>query len=163
GSGSVAAFNVGPVDNAITVSGSPFTAGFATPLGMAPDPNGRWMFTWNHNNQSINVSAILSDGSLANISGSPFAVPSPELNPFAGSVAPDGNHLYVPNENSTETTPGCGGTCEVDRVSVYSVSSGGVLTNIQNAITGSDNVNPSGPNPFGSAITPNGRFLYVSN
>lgn len=163
GNGSVAAFNVGPVDNIIPVTNSPFTAGFVDPLGVVPDPNGRWLFTWNHNANAINVSTIAADGQLSNIGGSPFPLPAGQLNPFAGSVAPDGNHLYVPNENSTDTIPGCGGTCEVDRVSVYSVAADGTLTNIQNPITGSDNVNPSGPNPFGSAITPNGRFLYVSN
>lgn len=163
GNGSVAAFSLSANGNASAVSGSPFTTGFANPLGLAPDPNGGWLFAWNHGNNSIAVSTVGSDGSLSNITGSPFAVPATQTNPFAGSVAPDGKHVYVPNENSTETVPGCGGTCEVDRVTAYSVGTDGAVSSIGSFVTGTTNVVAGGPNPFGSGITPDGKFLYVSN
>jgi len=163
GSGSVAAFQILSTGSISALSGSPFTSGYGNPLGLAPDPNGGRLFAWNHGVGSIAVSAIAADGSLGNVPSSPFAIPAGQSGPFGGSVAPDGQHVYVPNENSTETVAGCAGTCEVNRVTAYSVAANGTLSAIQSAVTGTTNVTAGGPNPFGSAITPNGKFLYVSN
>ena len=134
-------------------------------LGVAPDPDGGHLFGWNHGSAIAVLTRNQATGALSNIAGSSFAVPATQINPFAGSVAPDGDHLYVPNENSSETVAGCGGTCEVNRVTPYSVAANGQPSPIQGTgvITGSTNVNANGPNPFGSGITPDGRFLYVSN
>ena len=152
---SVAGFHIFPLGNISTLTNSPYTTGFSTPLGVAPDPLGRWLFTWNHNAtpRSINVSTIASDGQLSNISGSPFALTAPSIDPFGGSVAPDGNTVYVPNENNNPASA-------PETVSAYSVASNGSLTRIQTIATGNPAVQS---NPFGSTITPNGRFLYVSN
>ena len=151
----VAGFHIFPLGNIGTLTNSPYTTGFNTPLGVSPDPEGRWLFTWNHNAtpRSINVSDIASDGQLSNISGSPFALTAPSIDPFAGSGAPDGNHVYVPNENNNPA-----GAPET--VSAYSVASDGSLTRIQTIASGNPAVQS---NPFGSTITPDGKFLYVSN
>lgn len=152
GNSSVGALTLGTAGDLFPVSGSPFTAGIASPLGVAPDPSGRWLFAWNHGS-SINVSSIGSDGSLSQVSGSPFSTPTGLVNPFAGSVAPDGNALYVPNENNN---PGS----NPERVTAYSVSPFGALSAINSYPSG----NPANQsNPFGSGITPDGKFLYVSN
>jgi 6-phosphogluconolactonase (cycloisomerase 2 family) len=152
---SVAGFHIFPLGNIATLTNSPYTTGFNTPLGVAPDPFGRWLFTWNHNAtpRSINVSTIAADGQLNNISGSPFALTAPSQDPFAGSVAPDGNHVYVPNENNNPAAA-------PETVSAYAVASNGSLTRIQTIASGNPAVQS---NPFGSTITPDGRFLYVSN
>ena len=152
GANSIRGFNVGTGGGLSQVSGSPFNTG-STPLGVAASPNGQTLFDWNHGN-SIGVWTIAANGSLTQIPSSPFPVPSAYTNPFAGSVAPDGSHLYVPNEN---TNPGGGAP---DTVSAYSLAANGAPTNIQNAVAGG----PAGAdgNPFGSGITPDGKFLYVS-
>jgi len=148
----VAAFQIFPGGNIGSLLGSPFTTGFSTPLGVAPDPDGGHLFAWNHGS-SIAVSTINANGSLTNISGSPFSLVAPSINPFGGSVAPDGDHLYLPNENNNPPAA-------PETVSAYSVAANGAVTHIQTIATGNP-VNQT--NPFGSAITPDGRFLYVSN
>jgi 6-phosphogluconolactonase (cycloisomerase 2 family) len=153
GTNAVSGFNVTATGGLSVIPGSPFTTGYTTPLGVAPDPNGDHLFAWDHG-AAITVTTINADGSLTNISGSPFPVPAGFQNPFAGSVAPDGNHLYVPNEN---TNPAGGAP---DMVSAYSVAANGAVTNIQNAVAGGPAA--ADGNPFGSGITPNGAFLYVS-
>lgn len=142
----VSAFNVTATGGLSAVSGSPFGTGFATPLGVAPDPDGGHLFAWNHGS-AIAVSTIAGSGALTNITGSPFSVPVNQSNPFAGSVAPDGDHLYVPNENAVAATK---------TLTAYSVAANGAVANIQTVDTG-------GINPFGSTITPDGAHVYVSN
>ncbi len=157
GSNVVSGFNVNATTGALSAaSGSPYGTGIATPLGVAPDPLGRWLFAWNHNNDTINVSTINANGSLSNITGSPFDVPDlpvDRIDPFAGSVAPSGDFLYVPNENNSPPSA-------PETVTAYSVAANGALNDIQTIGTGTL-VNQT--NPFGSGITPDGRFLYVSN
>ncbi len=126
---------------------------FSTPLGVAPAPDGDTLFTWNHGD-SIAVTTINADGTLTNIGGSPFTVVAGFTNPFAGSVAPDGEHLYVPFEN---TNPGGGAP---DRSGVYTVAPNGALSNVQTVITGGPAA--ADGNPFGSGVTPDGRFVYIS-
>lgn len=154
GTSDVRGFNITGTGGLSAVSGSPFAAG-NTPLGTAPAPDGSRVFAWNHGS-SIGSWTIGSGGSLSQASGSPFSVPAGQTNPFAGSVAPDGQHLYVPNENAT---PVMG--VETNRVTAYSVASNGALSSIQSIQTG--NASAAGSNPFGSGITPDGKFLYVSN
>jgi DNA-binding beta-propeller fold protein YncE len=134
------------------VTNSPFTTGFSTPLGVSVDPDGGHLFAWNHGS-AVAVSRINNNGSLTNIGGSPFSLPAPTINPFAGSVAPDGDHLYTPSENNNPDLP-------PERVVAWSVAANGAVSDIQ-VIASGDPANKS--NPFGSAITPDGEFLYVSN
>jgi YVTN family beta-propeller protein len=115
---------------------------------VAPAPDGSRLFVWNHGS-TVGSWSVAANGSLTQVPGSPFAVSAGHTNPFGGSVSPDGDHVYVPNEN---TSPG-GGT--PDRMTVYEVTPNGALAIIQSIATGN--------NPFGSAITPDGEFLYVSN
>ena len=134
---------------ALNPGGTTFTA----PLGVVPSPDGNVLFTWNHGN-SIPVTTINANGTLTNIPGSPFTIAAGFTNPFAGSVSPDGNHLYVPFEN---TDPGGGAP---DRSGVFSVAANGALANTQTVVTGGG-AGADG-NPFGSGITPDGRFVYIS-
>lgn len=154
GSGDIRGFNINSSGGLSAAPGSPFATG-SNPLGTAPSPDGSVLFHWNHGT-SIGVSTIASDGSLSQISGSPFSVPTGLSNPFAGSVAPDGQHLYVPNENATPS-----GGIETDKATAYSVASNGALSELQSIVSG--NPSAGGSNPFGSGITPDGLFLYVSN
>jgi YVTN family beta-propeller protein len=141
GTGNVTGFNVGPGGGLATVPGAPYATG-STPLGNTPTPDGSHLFVWNHGN-AVGVWTIAADGSLTQIAGSPFPVSAGHTNPFAGSVSPSGNFLYVPDENPNPST-----------VTVYSVASTGSLSIAQTI--------PTGHNPFGSAITPDGKFFYVS-
>jgi 6-phosphogluconolactonase len=143
-----------------------FVTGGTNALDAAPSPDNRFIYAIIHTSGQLGVLTVNANGSLGQVTpGSPFSIPATQQNPFPVIPSPDGDNLYVPNENSTETVAGCGGTCEVNRVTSYSVANDGALAPLQGTgvITGTTNVNPSGPNPFGAGITPDGRFLYVSN
>src|SRR5262249_45656979 len=87
GNNSVAGFQIFPGGSLGVLPTSPFTTGINTPLGVAPDPDGGHLFIWNHNAtpRSINASTINANGTLSNISGSPFPLTAPSQDPFAGS------------------------------------------------------------------------------
>ena len=146
----VAGFNVQP-NGSLVSAGAPFTTGFTMPLGVAPDPDGEFLFAWNHGDE-VAVSRVNANGTLTNIVGSPFTVPGSNTNPFGGSVHPSGNFLYTPYENA-------GGAHE--EVGAWTVAGNGTLNEIQSIDSGDLAVNDT--NPFGSAVTPDGRFLFVSN
>ena len=150
----VSGFNVA-ANGALSAVAPPFGTGFANPLHVLPDPDGGHLFAGNHTAaaSAIAVSTINANGSLTNIAGSPFAAPATRIDPFGGSVAPDGDHLYVPNENNNPA-----GAPET--VTAYSIAANGAATPIQTVGSGTLAVQS---NPFGSAITPDGNFLYVSN
>lgn len=120
------------------------------PFAAAPSPDGRFLYVANHFGQSIGVWEIDGLGVLGQINGSPFATPEimidgmqqRQTGPFPVIAAPDGSHIYVPNENT-------------DTVTAYAVGADGSLRDIQTIAAGN--------NPFGGAIRPDGKFLYVSN
>lgn len=156
GTNAVMKFNVNATSGALSglQAFNPGGTTFTTPLGVAPDPDGGHLFTWNHGSQVAVTTIDQATGGLTNVTGSPFGVVAGFTNPFAGSVSPDGDHLYVPFEN---TNPGGGAP---DRSGVYSVAANGALTNIQTVITGG--AAAADGNPFGSGVTPDGRFVYIS-
>jgi len=145
GSANVSGFAVA-ADGALSqLAGSPFPSETGTgPFAAAPSPDGRFLYVANHFNATIGVWAIdlTGGGGLSQIAGSPFAIPAGQSSPFPVAAAPDGGHIYVPNENS-------------DTVTGYAVAADGALSPIQTIATDD--------NPFGAAITPDGKFLYVSN
>lgn len=152
GTSNVSGFNVTSTGGLSTIAGSPFGTGFSTPLGLSVDPDGGHIFGWNHGS-AVAVSTINASGSLSNVAGSPFALPAPTINPFAGSVSPDGDNLYTPSENNNPASA-------PERVVAWSVAANGAVSPIQQIASG----NPANQsNPFGSTITPDGEFLYVSN
>jgi 6-phosphogluconolactonase (cycloisomerase 2 family) len=159
GTDRISGFNVNATTGALSpTSGSPYGTGVRADavLGVTPDPDGGHLFAYNHNAvpPSIATWTINGNGSLTEIVGSPNTDPAGNQDPFAGSVAPDGDHLYVPMEN---TTPPGGAQ---DESAYFSVGANGSLSFILDFDTG-------GPlaadgNPFGSGILPNGQCLYVS-
>jgi 6-phosphogluconolactonase (cycloisomerase 2 family) len=155
GANNVVGFNVRSDGGLSTAPNSPYGPA-PTALGVIPDPNGGHVFVWNHNNDTIGTWTVSSDGSLNQISGSPVPIPGGLHNPFAGSVAPDGRNVFVPNENSD---PVAG--ISTDKVTAYDTGSNGSLGAHQNIASG--NPSAGGSNPFGSGITPNGEFFYTSN
>jgi uncharacterized repeat protein (TIGR01451 family) len=150
----VSGFNVGANGTLTLIPGSPFsTAPFPagnTPFAVAPSPNGFFLYVANHFGHTIGVWVIDPLGVLGQVSGSPFPIPKAghlgatmdQMGPFPVIAAPNDIHIYVPNENT-------------DAVTAYLVAAGGFLVPSQTIETGN--------NPLGGAITPDGKFLYVSN
>jgi 6-phosphogluconolactonase (cycloisomerase 2 family) len=106
------------------------------------------------NNRDNSISAYLIDsnsGALTAVSGSPFAAGT---NPVGTAVDPTGRFLYVANNGSHNH--GAGPLAGAN-VSAYTINaSTGALT----AVSGSPF---AGPRPWGIAVDPTGRFLYVTN
>lgn len=155
GTNNVVGFNVQSDGGLSAAPGSPYGPA-PTALGVIPTPDGQHVFVWNHNNDTIGSWDVSSDGSLSQIPGSPTPIPGGLHNPFAGSVDPGGLNVYVPNENSDPS-----GGISTDKVTAYDIGSDGSIGAHQNIASG--NPSPSGSNPFGSGITPDGQFFYTSN
>ena len=155
GADNVVGFNIASDGGLNKAPNSPYGPAKSA-LGVIPDPNGGHVFVWNHNADTIGSWNVAGDGSLSQISGSPIPIPSGLHNPFAGSVAPDGRNIFVPNENSD---PVAG--VSTDKVTAYDIGSDGSLGAHQSIASG--NPSAGGSNPFGSGITPDGQFYYVSN
>jgi 6-phosphogluconolactonase (cycloisomerase 2 family) len=92
---------------------------------------------------------VNGDGSLAPVACSPTSNCSTGVSPEAMAVGPSGRFLYTANSGSGPN----GG------VSVYSIAPDASLT----PAPCSPAINCSAPSPFGLAVTPSGRFLYVTN
>lgn len=148
-------------DGTFKVAGSTIAAG-PTPLGMAINPAGTFLFVANQGSfdltqpgaqpGSISVFAV-SGASLTPVSGSPF---STEINggsvgtgPVSVAVSASGNYLYVANQFA-------------NAVSSFQISSSGALTPL--------NIYPVGLSPSAVFVSiaqgttvPAGQYLYVAN
>lgn len=153
-SGNISVFTIDNTPGSLTPGAltplptSPFNAGF-TPVAVAVDPSGKFLYAVNLNAQQVDstpsttgaVSAftIGVDGALTQVSGSPFPG---GLQPVSVAVDPSGKFAYVANFFSHD-------------VSAYSIdSTTGALTSIgdfQAAIA-----------PDSVAVDPSGKLAYVA-
>jgi 6-phosphogluconolactonase (cycloisomerase 2 family) len=139
-------WNIGADGGLTSAPSSPYATGAPNPLDVSPRPDGSRLYVNNHTapqNQQLGVWAIAANGSLSQISGSPFT--GKNTNAFPMILAPNGNFLYSPDENGVDG----------NQVTVYSLAASGAPSLLQDIA--------SGTNPFGGGITPDNRFLYVSN
>ncbi len=93
----------------------------------------------------ISAYTIGTGGALTAITSGTFETGS---GPLAIAISPNGEYLYVVNNNDTTDTGGISG---------YTIGQGGALTAIAlGTLT-------TGDEPDGIAISPNGEYLYVTN
>ncbi|MBI5311324.1 MAG: beta-propeller fold lactonase family protein [Actinobacteria bacterium] len=129
------AFNEGTLTSLGTVG--------ATPLGeMAITPDKRFLFAPDYNNPSIDRFAIQADGTLADIGPAPL----PEAGGQAVRITPDGRFLIV--------ITGPGGT---DHTTSFAIGPDGSLTQIGSPLANTGAITDRSP------ISPDGRFLFVTN
>ena len=148
-SDNVHAYDFGDTGGLTEISGSPFTLrvdpmDVVTPNAVALTPDGRRLYTVNHDSDAISAFTVSDGGSLSPVTGSPFAVGPNGAEPTGIAIAPDGFHLWVTNK-------------AIDRVAAFTIGSTGSLS----PVTGSPY--ESNGTPIGIAVTPDGRFLYTSN
>jgi 6-phosphogluconolactonase len=151
-SNNISTYTVNP-NVSLTAGSSTLPTGM-TPLAMATDSAGHFLFVANQGLQidpasgTISVFSIQS-GSLTEVAGSPFRVAALSASsgpgPAALAATPDGKFLYVSNQFEGTVTG-------------FSVDASGILTRLTPGATAS-----VGTAPSGMAITPDGGFLYVSN
>jgi len=145
--GSVAALatNTTTFDGSLTqIAGSPFAVG-NFPVGIAEDPTGKFIFVTNNGDGTISGFTVGADGSL----GSPIAPVTTgsgaTSSPGVPAIDPTGSFLYVPNQGDST-------------ISIFSISGAGAL-----AAVGSPVSTGAGSVPTMVAITPNNKFLYVTD
>ena len=127
------------------VQGSPFASGNGG-FGLSATPARTKLYVSEYGSKRIGGYDISGPpGGLIPVSGSPFAAPQPVLS----AVTPDGHFLYVAND-AGDSDPGS--------VTGYSISFDGSL----HPVPGSPYV-ASDLGPYGVAISPDARYVYVSN
>jgi len=108
-------------------------------------PNGKFLLVTEKATGKFDVFPILNNGAL----GAKVTTASPGPGLFGATIAPNGIVL------ANETGP-AGGT-NASAVSSYAIQANGALTPISQSVPSLGNAN------CWSAITPNGKFLYVDN
>ena len=140
----ITALSIGTNGKLTPIVGSPFTStNLSSPwaLAVATNSGGAYLYVTNINDGTVVAYTIGTDGSIKELTGSPFTVGS---QPQSVAVSPDGTHLYVANAGS-------------DTISVFTVSSDGSLTRANGSPFS------TGTNPQGIEVSPNGDYLYVVN
>ncbi|MCK2218275.1 lactonase family protein [Actinomadura sp. ATCC 31491] len=152
--GTVSVFSVGS-DGRLREPARPVPTGQAAPRGLAMTPDGRFLFV-SHGRPAITpedtgppgfvvVFAVGPQGTLSRI-GKPVSV---ERGGNGMSVTPDGRHLYVACEALTSVS---------DRqLFGFSIGADGSLTPVPGSPYSAPDV------PIGTAVTPDGRHLYVTS
>lgn len=142
-SGTLTIFTIGR-SGALTPVGEPVPTG-ALPRGTVFTPEGRTAYVVNSGANQVSVYRVGEHGQLTQLS--PPAATG-EF-PFAIAIAPNGRSLYVSNFGTPDARDGT--------VSAFAVERDGTLTPLGGPL-------PSGAERAkGVAVTPDGRFLYVSH
>lgn len=159
-SNSVSAYTIDARTGTLTSVGPAMTAG-TMPRSVSVDPSGRFAYVANEGSDDISAYAIsATNGALFQINcggaagvgcnGANFAAGT---SPFPVTIAPSGRFAYAVNNGSND-------------ISAYTINATtGVLTPVScGGGVGCNGANfAAGTNPFGIAIDPAGRFVYVTS
>jgi 6-phosphogluconolactonase (cycloisomerase 2 family) len=145
----VSSFQIGVNGVLIPISGSPFntasSAGFASAIGLAADPSGRFLFVGDHMAESVVSFNIAASGALTPVMQLPASAPSCSVschnNPLRLAVHPNAQFVYSTN-------------VQAGTLSAFKTVNGS-LSLIADVATGQ--------HPFGVALDPTGTFLFVVN
>ena len=151
GDSSVSSFSIDLATGLLTANGGTTPTG-GTPAAMLLAPSGTEMFIANSGTNNISAYTVKSDGTLTAASGTTGT----GMTPLAMSMDSAGKFLFVANQGlQVDPTSGT--------VSVFSVQ-GTTLTEVPGSpfIVGGLSL-ASGPGPAGLAVTPDGKYLYVSS
>jgi 6-phosphogluconolactonase (cycloisomerase 2 family) len=137
GSGSVAMFTVDRQTGALAPLADPIPAG-AGPRGVVAAPDGRFVYVADTDSGRVLVYSVGKSGTLTALDETQAGG-----DPFGLAMAPGGRTLYAASQGT-------------DRLTSFSVRSDGRLTRPMSVPSG-------GTNPRGVAVSPDGRFVYVTN
>ena len=146
----VSAFQIGGDGSLVTVTGSPFstasTAGFASSIGLAMDPAGKFLFVSDHMAQAIVPFSVSGTGSLTAVSTLPTSASSCSVschsNPLRLTVHPNSQFAYASN-------------VQAGTVSAFKITNGVLSPGAADMA--------AGQHPFGVALDPMGQFLFAVN
>jgi DNA-binding beta-propeller fold protein YncE len=144
GSNTVSAFRFDSAGTLTPVAVSPTGQ---TPIGLAADPSGQFIYVGNHMGNSITAYSVAPrSGALTPVGGPPSSAGacgvSCHTNPLRLTIDPTGRFAYASNVGN-------------NTVSVYALSKG-MLAPLAPPLS-------TGRHPFGLTLDATGKFLYVVN
>jgi 6-phosphogluconolactonase len=151
GDSTVSAFSIDLSTGLLTANGAGVATG-GTPSAMLLAPSGTTLFIANSGTNNISAYTVSSSGTLTAAGGSQAT----GMTPVSMAMDSAGHFLFVANQGlQIDPTSGT--------ISVFSVN-GAALTEVPGspfrvALPGA----PGGTGPSGVAVTPDGKFVYVSN
>lgn len=137
GSAAVAMFTVDRQTGGLTPLADPVPAGTG-PRGVVPTPDGRFVYVADTDSGRVLSYRVAESGALTALDEA-----QADGDPFGLAMAPDGRTLYAGSQGTS-------------RVTSFSVGRDGRLTRLASVPSG-------GTNPRGVAVSPDGRFVYVTN
>jgi 6-phosphogluconolactonase len=129
------------------IAGSPFPTG-ANAEGLKVTPNGKFLLVGENSLNAVGVYNIAASGALTAVAGSPFPT---SASPFDLDVNCGGNLVFVIDNGSYN------GSYSI--IDVYNMSSDGSLT----PVAGEPFYNGTSSVNGGLALSPNGKFLFVTD
>ncbi|MFF8907933.1 beta-propeller fold lactonase family protein [Streptomyces olivaceoviridis] len=138
-------FAIGP-DGTLSGRSTVATTGGAG-TGMGTTPDGQYLYVAATTTDQLFGFRVRKDGALTATPGSPYSVAD---HPEGVAVSPDGRHLFLASPSQVRPDT-------VHAVSAFTIGTDGSLR----AVPGSPF--EAGAGPVGIAVTPDGRFLYVSH
>jgi trimeric autotransporter adhesin len=140
------AFQISQTDGSLTpVTGSPFYTNLNTPLGLAIDHTGTYLYAANNGNGTISAYQInQTTGALTALTtGATITTGTTASAPVFETLDPTGTYLYAANSGD-------------ETVASFSIGSGGALSSL-----GGNLSIPGATNVLNVAVAPNGGILYV--
>ncbi|HET7016528.1 MAG TPA: beta-propeller fold lactonase family protein [Streptosporangiaceae bacterium] len=134
---SIAMFTVDRQTGALTPLANPLPAGISA-LGVVVTPDGRFVYVADTDGNQVLSYSVGRSGALTKLNEA-----QADGDPFEMAMAPNGRTLYA----TVQVT---------DQVESFSVGTNGRLTSPASVPSG-------GTNPRGIAVSPDGRFVYVTN
>ncbi|HKW77051.1 MAG TPA: beta-propeller fold lactonase family protein, partial [Terriglobales bacterium] len=149
---SLSAFSVNTSTGMLSpIAGSPFATG-SRPTAVAVDPMGRFVFVANQASGSIGVFSIGANGTLTQVTGSPFAASSP----YGLSVNPTGTILYATNFPDSQIS-------DLNTVSAFAIGASGSLSPVAGSPFPDANSSSGFASGIGILADPSGKFVFVGD
>ncbi len=151
GDSSVSSFSIDLSTGLLTANGGEVATG-SVPSAMLLAPSGTVLFVANSGSNNISTYTVKSDGTLVAAGGTQAA----GMTPLSMAIDSAGHFLFVANQG-LQISPNSG------TISVFAVS-GTTLTEVPGSpFVVAEPGAPGGTGPSGVAVTPDGKFLYVTN
>ena len=150
GDSSVSAYTIDLTAGTLTANGKSAATG-SVPSAMILSPPGTALFIANSATNDISAYTVASDGTLT----AGATTPTGGMTPLSMAIDSGGHFLFVANQGQ-QADPASG------TISVFAVKDA-TLTAVGTPFQVAEPLAASGTGPAGVAVTPDGKFLYVSN